>query len=72
MTDGDVDEGTMIYYLTQDMDDVKDFILDLYQTISGKLEYDLNYDVRTSNKINPNTNKPYINRFFSIDAVYDA
>lgn len=72
MTDGDVDEGTMIYYLTQDVDDVKDFILDLYQTISGKLEYDLDYDVRTSNKINPNTNKPYINKFFSIDAVYDA
>lgn len=72
MTGGEVPRETMLYNLTQPISNVSSFILDLYQAIAGKLEYDLDLDVKTSTKINSYTNKPYVNRFYSIAAVYDV
>ena len=40
--------------------------------IHESLTYDLDYDVKVSKKLNPNTNRPYVNKFFSVDEVYDA
>ncbi|MST81540.1 DUF669 domain-containing protein [Bilifractor porci] len=69
LTDCGISKETAL--LMQESSDVKENILDIYQEIHDKLSYDLDYDVKTSKKLNPNTNKPYVNKFFSIDAVYD-
>ena len=72
MTDGDLDENSILYNLTKNVDDAANYITDLYQALAGQFEYDLDYKVQESTKINPNTNKPYINKFYSISEVFDA
>jgi len=72
MTDGEVDENSILYNLTQDLSVAADYVIDLFQAIQGKLCYDLNYTVQEQTKINPATNQPYkANRWFSIEEVYD-
>ena len=71
MTDGEVDKFSILKELDAGKDAASDFLTDLYQAIAGQLAFDLDYDVRTSNKLNPNTNKPYVNKFFSISEVFD-
>lgn len=71
MTDGEVDKFSILKELDAGKDAASDFLTDLYQAIAGQLAFDLDYDVRTSSKLNPNTNKPYVNKFFSISEVFD-
>lgn len=71
MTDGEVDKFSILKELDAGKDAASDFLTDLYQVIAGQLSFDLDYDVRTSSKLNPNTNKPYVNKFFSISEVFD-
>lgn len=72
MTDGDLDEDSILYALTQDPEQVADFLTDMFQEMAGKLEWDLKYTVTQSKKLNPNTNQPYTNKFYSIEEVFDA
>lgn len=73
MTGGDVTEFDVLHFITKDPSEVKTYILDLYQMIAEqRLSYDLDYEVRTSTKINPNNNKPYVNKFFTITEVYET
>lgn len=73
MTDGGLDEHSILYNITKDIDSVTEYILDLFQIISNNFEYDLNLDVKEQTDINPNTGKPYKpNRFFSIKEVFDC
>lgn len=74
LTDDQLDEDSILFNITKDdHSDVADYIDDLFDVMKGVYEYDLKYEVVEQTKINPNTGKPYApNRFFSIDAVYDA
>lgn len=72
MTDGEVDENSILFNLTQDLSIAAEYVMELFQAIQGKLSYDLNFTVQEQTKINPNTNQPYkANRWFSIEEVYD-
>lgn len=71
MTDGDLDENSILYNLTKSVDEAANYITDLYQALAEQFEYDLDYTVKESTKLNPNTNKPYINKFYSIVEVFD-
>lgn len=53
-----------------DMDTVEDFIADAAEVVEN-LAYDLSYEVWESNKTNPNTGKPYVNKSYEIIEVYD-
>lgn len=72
MTDGEVDKFCVLKELDAGPEEAGDFLTDLYQAIAGQLVFDLDYQVKESTKLNPNTNKPYINRFFKIVEVFDA
>ena len=52
--------------------DCADTLAEIFDMIHESLTYDLDYDVKISKKLNPNTNRPYVNKFFSVDEVYDA
>ena len=71
MTDGELDEDSILFNLTRGTDNAANYITDLYQALAGAYAYDLDYKVQTSNKTNPNTGKPYINKFYSIAEVFD-
>ena len=72
MTDGELDKFSILKELDAGPDNAANYLVDLYQVIADQLVFDLDYDVKVSNKINPNTNKPYINKFYSIAEVFDA
>lgn len=71
MTDGEVDKFAILKELDAGADNASNYLTDLYQAIAGQLAFDLDYDVKTSTKLNPNTNKPYVNKFFRIAEVFD-
>lgn len=70
MTDGEVDKFIILKELDKGTG-CDAFLTDLFQAIADQLCFDLDYQVKESNKLNPNTNKPYINKFFSIAEVYE-
>lgn len=73
MTDGELDENSILYNITKDIDEVTEYILDLFQVMCGHFEYDLKLDIKEQTDINPNTGKPYKpNKFFSIEEVFDC
>ena len=72
MTDNEADKFLVLGILDGGVDTTSDFLLEVYQDISSRFTYDLEYTVNTSKKINPNTNKPYVNKFFKIVEIYDA
>lgn len=72
MTDGEVDKFSILKELDAGVNNASNYLTDLFQAIAGQLLFDLNYEVKTATKINPNTNKPYINKFYSIEEVFDA
>ena len=72
MTDGQVDRFAILKELDAGAANASNYLTDLYQAMAGQLEFDLDYQVKESNKLNPNTNKPYINRFFHITEVFDV
>ena len=72
MTDGEVDKFSILKELDAGVQEAGDFLTDLYQAIAGQLVFDLDYQVKESNKLNPYTQKPYVNKFFTITEVFDA
>lgn len=70
LTGGDITiESALLILKSKDCADTLDEIFDM---IRDSLTYDLNYNKKISEKLNPYTNKPWVNKFFSIDEVYDA
>lgn len=73
LTDGNVDEDSILFNITKGIEDARIYITDLFQALAGNFEYDLSYELKEQKDINPNTGKPYKpNRFFSVVAVYDV
>lgn len=67
MTDNELSEDEVLYSLTQDHGEVGDYLLDLFQALSGVYEYDVDWEVKAQTDINPNTGKPWApNRFLNI------
>jgi len=46
------------------------FIAEAAEAVES-LGYDLDYDIQESNKVNPRNGKPYVNKYYTIKAVYD-
>lgn len=69
LTDKQVSVGTVRLIL--ESDDAEEKLLDLYQLLSGNYNYDLDYKVTKSKKLNPRTNEPYVNKFYSVKEVFD-
>lgn len=69
MTGGQLEPGLVRAML--EAGDAEDKLTDLFQMLSGQFNYDLDYEVKVSKKINPHNGKPYVNKFFSIEEVYD-
>lgn len=69
LTDKQVTIGTIRLIL--ESEDCEEKILDIYQMLSGNYNYDLDYKVTKSKKLNPRTNEPYTNKFYSIKEVFD-
>ena len=72
LTGEEVADYVILKKLEGDRGELKDYLLDLFEIISDAFTYDLKYTVSESNKVNPNTNKPYVNKFYSIEEVFDA
>lgn len=71
MSYGDYDKHDILTMLDEGATVAKPYILEFYQELS-QYTYDLDYQVKESNKLNPYTQKPYVNKFFSITEVFDA
>ena len=70
MDDEDMSSETIAVILGHGVDEATDFLADAAE-ICENFGYDLDYDVRLSQKTNPNTGKPYKNIYFSIMEVFD-
>lgn len=70
MTDGEVDKFSILKQLDGGTA-AASFLTELFQAIADQLCFDLDYQVKESTKLNPNTNKPYINKFYSIKEVFE-
>ena len=71
LDDEDMGAETIAVILGHGVDEATAFIADAAEMVEN-LAYDLDYDIRLSNKTNPNTGKPYENKFYSILEVFDA
>ena len=71
LTSEEVPDYIILNKLMGDKDELNEYLLDLLEVISSAFTFDLNYEVKESNKLNPKTNKPYVNKFYSISDVYD-
>ena len=71
MDDEDMPAKTIAVILGHGVDEATDFVADAAE-ICENLAYDLDYEIRLSNKTNPNTGKAYENMFYSILEVFDA
>ena len=72
LTGDEVADFVILKKLEGDKDELNDYLLDLFELISDNFTFDLKYTVSESNKINPNNNKPYVNKFYSIEEVYET
>lgn len=70
LTGDEVADYVILKKLEGDKDELNDYLLDLFELISDNFTFDLKYTVSESNKINPNNNKPYVNKFYSIEEVF--
>lgn len=70
LIDGELTAGQVGVILSRDKDDVKRFLSDALGEMEG-LTYDLKYTTTVSKKLNPNTQKPYTNHFFSVAGIYE-
>ena len=68
--DEDMSTETIAVILGHGVDEATDFIADAAEMVDN-LGYDLDYDIRLSNKTNPNTGKPYENTYYTIEEVFD-
>ena len=67
MTDNELSEDEVLYSLTQDHGEVGDYLLDLFQALSGVYEYDVDWEVKPQTDINPNTGKSWApNHFLNV------
>ena len=71
MLDKEMEAETIAVILGHGVDEAENFIADAAEEVES-LAYDLEYEVQESSKINPNTGKPYVNKFYSILEVFDA
>ena len=51
-------------------DEAADFIADVAESVED-FGYDLGYEVKESKKVNSRTGKPYVNKYYTIDGVFD-
>lgn len=70
LDDEDMSAETIAVILGHGVDEATDFIADAAEMCEA-FGYDLDYDIQESNKTNPNTGKPYVNKFYSIAEVFD-
>ena len=68
--DEDMSAETIAVILGHGVDEATEFINDAAEMVEN-FGYDLDYEVRLSNKTNPNTGKPYKNTYYSIAEVFD-
>lgn len=68
--DEDLSIETIAVILGHGVDEATDFIADAAEMCED-FGYDLNYEIRLSNKTNPHTGKPYKNMYFTIEEVFD-
>ena len=68
--DEDMSIETIAVILGHGVDEATDFIADAAEMCEN-LGYDLDYEIRLSNKTNPNTGKPYRNMYFTVEEVFD-
>ena len=71
MDDEEISISDSAVILGHGVDEASDFIADAAEMCEN-LGYDLDYDIRLSNKTNPNTGKPYKNTYFTIEEVFDV
>lgn len=69
--DEDMNVSTIAVILGHGVDEAREFVADAAE-MCDNLGYDLDYDIRLSNKTNPNTGKPYKNTYFTIEEVFDV
>lgn len=53
------------------LDNITEFIADAMENIEG-YDYELDYQISYSQKTNPNTGKPYKNKYYTVSPIYDA
>lgn len=71
MLDDDTVTASMIaVILGHGEDEAADFIADAAESVED-FGYDLVYEVKESKKINSRTGKPYVNKYYTIDGVFD-
>ena len=70
LDDEDMSTETIAVILGHGVDEATDFIADCAEMVEN-FGYDLDYEVRLSNKTNPNTGKPYKNMYYTIVEVFD-
>lgn len=71
MLDDDTVTASMIaVILGHGEEEASDFISDVAESVEN-FGYDLSYEVKEANKINQRTGKPYVNKYYTIEGVYD-
>ena len=68
--DDSISKEQIAVILGHGREEAEDFLADAAEMCED-LAYDLDYDVQLSNKTNPYTGKPYENKYYTINAVYD-
>lgn len=70
LDDESVTAAMIAVILEHGEDEAAGFIADAAEAVES-LGYDLDYDIQESKKTNPNTGKPYVNKYYTIEGVYD-
>ena len=72
MVEGENTREEILALLDEDPETVKEYMVDFYQDIKSKgICFELDYKEQEAKAVNPNTGKPYVNRFFHITGVFD-
>lgn len=70
LDDGTIEASEIAVILGHGIDEAAEFLADAAEECES-LSYDLDYDIQESKKTNPNTGKPYLNKYYAINDVYD-
>ena len=68
--DEDMSTAAIAVILGHGVDEATEFIADAAEMVEN-FGYDLDYEIRLSNKTNPNNGKPYENKYYTIVEIYD-
>ena len=69
LDDEDVTASMIAVILGHGEKETEDFLADCAETVEN-LAYDLDYQVKEGS-VNPRTGKPYVNKYYTIEGVYD-